>query len=195
MVSTARVVLVIGSVAALALGGCSTTHEFRVASVGDSSSEATADSGSSAGSASLPLIVAAGNALLGPASQLTNTGGGVSGTGLVDGTVSAILITTGQTLVQLSNGSTLLLNGVGGTLGDAVSIDLASGRVVGGPNTMVGANVLTTPTAGGQLVTATAGSNSLVGRTGAAPTATVPAGTGTSTVTGVVNGVLRPGCC
>lgn len=191
MVPTARVTLV-GFAALLALGGCSTTHEFRVAAVGDSSSEAM--SGTAAGgSPGAPLIVAAGNALLGSASQLANFGGG-AGTGLVDGTVSAILLTTDQTLVQLSNGSTLLLNGVGGTLGDPVSIDLASGRVLGGPSTLVGANVLSNPM-GGQLVTATIGGNSLVGTSGAARNPTTAVRSGTSTVTGVVNGVLGPACC
>jgi len=189
MVPTARVTLA-GFASLLALGGCSTTHEFRVAAVGDSSSKAMSEV-AAGGPAGAPPIVAAGNALLGPASQLANAG---AGAGLVDGTVSAVLLTTDQTLVQLSNGSTLLLNGVGGTLGDPVSIDLASGRVLGGPSTLAGANVLSNPM-GGQLVTMTIGGNSLVGTSGAARSPTTPVRSGTSTVTGIVNGVLGPACC
>ena len=192
MLPTARA-LVMGSLVLLALGGCSTTHEFRVAAVGDSSEAAseTADGGTSSG----PLIVAAGNALLGPAGQLANAPGVAGGTGPVDGTVSAILLTTDQTLVQLSNGSTLLLNGLGGTLGDTVSVDLASGRVVGGPGSLVGTNVLTTGSAGGQLLSGTVGGNSLVGRSGVTRAPTAPVRSGTSTVTGIVNPLLGPGCC
>jgi hypothetical protein len=187
-------VVAIGPAALLALGGCSTTHEFRVAAVGDSS-QAASDSTAAGDSSSGPLIVAAGNALLGPASKLPKVGGGGPGTELVDGTVSALLLTTDQTLVQLSNGSSLLLNGLGGTLGDAVSVDLASGRVVGGPGSLVGTNVLATGPSGGQLLTATVGGNSLVGRSGVTRSPTAPVRSGTSTVTGVVSPVLGPVCC
>ena len=85
MVPTARVTLV--GIAAIMALGCSTTHEFRVAAVGDSSSEEMTEAGAN-GSQGAPFIVAAGNALLGPAGQLANSG---SGAGTVDGTVSAIL--------------------------------------------------------------------------------------------------------
>src|SRR5207247_3111544 len=99
-----------------------------------------------------------GNLLLGRAGQLTAPIGPVATTGIVNGTVSAVLLTTGQTLVQLSDGGSVLLNGTGGALGDVVSIDLAQGQVVGGPNSLVGVNVLTSSPTSGQLATASVGS-------------------------------------
>ena len=84
---------------------------------------------------------------------------------------------------------------LGGTLGDAVSVDLASGRVVGGSGSLAGTNVLATGPSGGQLSSATIGGNSLVGRNGVTRAPTAPVRSGTSTVTGVVTPLLGPGCC
>ena len=140
-----------------ALTACSTRHEFRVAAVGDSTVQPTSSNTAIAGP-SAPLIVASGNVLLGRAGQLTMPIGPVATTGVVSGTVSAVLLTTGQTLVQLADGASVLLNGTGGALGDIVSIDLAQGQVVGGPNSLIGVNVLTANPTSGQLATASVGS-------------------------------------
>jgi hypothetical protein len=81
--------------------------------------------------------------------------------GVVDGTVSAVLLTSGQSLVQLADGSSLLINSVGGALGDVVSIDVGKGQVVGGPNSLVGVSVLPSGGAGGQLASANIGGTSI----------------------------------
>ena len=140
-----------------ALTACSTKHEFRVAAVGDSTVQPTSGNTTTAGLAA-PLIVASGNVLLGRAGQLTLPTGPVATTGVVTGTVSAVLLTTNQTLVQLADGASVLLNGTGGALGDVVSIDLAQNQVVGGPSSLVGVNVLTSSPTSGQLATASVGS-------------------------------------
>lgn len=155
--------------ACLALTACSTQHEFRVAAVGDGSANATSQTTSTMPSA--PLVVAAGNVLLGESARLGMVSAVAPTSGVVDGTVSAVLLTSGQSLVQLSDGSSLLINSVGGALGDIVSIDVGKGQVVGGPNALVGVSVLPSGGAGGQLASATVGGTSigigtgLVGRT------------------------------
>jgi hypothetical protein len=160
-------------VAPLSLAACSTSHEFRVASVGDTEASETSagvdpippaapggpgvlvppgvpggagNPGSfPAGSPPTvppPLIVASGNVLLGSAGRLAVPGGGLSGAaGVVNGTVSAVLLTTSQTVVQLADGPSLLVDGVGAALGEAVSIDVAKGQVVGGAQSLVGQTV------------------------------------------------------
>ena len=147
---------------------CSTTHEFRVAAVGDTDAAELSEAappgpgaplgppgilnpigtpgagvpgvGGPVGSPGVnpPLIVASGNVLLGSAGQLATPGGTGSTVGVASGTVSAVLLTTSQTVVQLADGAAVLVDGVGGTLGDAVSIDLAQGQVVGGPDSLIG---------------------------------------------------------
>ena len=174
-------------IAPLALAACSTSHEFRVAAVGDTEAGEAGGVGSGpdgfpgspgvlvppgvpgvGGSPGLPvggvpsvgpptpsppLIVASGNVLLGPAGQLAIPGGALSSAaGVVNGTVSAVLLTTSQTVVQLAEGPSLLVDGVGAALGEAVSIDVAKGQVVGGAQSLVGNNV-----PGASTVTSVAG--------------------------------------
>jgi hypothetical protein len=201
--------------ACLALTACSTQHEFRVAAVGDGSGSATSQTTSTMPSA--PLVVAAGNVLLGESARLGTIAAVAPTTGVVDGTVSAVLLTSGQSLVQLSDGSSLLINSVGGALGDVVSIDVGKGQVVGGPNSLVGVSVLPSGGAGGQLASASIGGTSIgigtglvghaatgagqivsgtagqtLGAVGATTTLTQPVVT---TVTGPVSGTLGPLCC
>jgi len=145
--------------ACIALTACSTQHEFRVASVGDGSGSATSQTTSTMPSA--PLVVAAGNVLLGESARLGSVSAVMPTSGVVDGTVSAVLLTSGQSLVQLSDGSSLLINSVGGALGDVVSIDVGKGQVVGGPNSLVGVSVLPSGGAGGQLASASIGGTSI----------------------------------
>lgn len=192
MVPRAIACLVAAFLMVPAIEGCSTNHEFRVASVGDTSAQASP--GSTAVNGSAPLIIAAGNVLIGPGSKLALTNGILPTNGTIDGTVSAILLTTDQTLVQLANGSSVLLNGVGGALGDAVSIDLGQGRVVGGPNSLIGSTLTGSPT-GGSLVTLPIGATNPIGNGSLTSKVTSPVKAGTSTVTGTLNGVLSPTCC
>ena len=128
------------------LTACSTDHEFRVGAVGDDSAQPNSESATIAGSA--PLLVVAGNILLGSASQVPLVSGPGTASGVVDGTVSAVLLTTGQSLIQLSDGASLLVNSTSGTLGDLVSVNLGTGQVVGGSPALIGANVLGTNSTG-----------------------------------------------
>ena len=160
------------------------------------------------------LIVASGNVLIGAASQYSQLTGSVNGTvpagGVVNGSVSAILHTTGHTLVQLGTGTSVLLNGTGGRLGDVVSIDFGRGQVVGGPTPLIGVNVLAANPVSGSLATVnTASGNQLVGvtvlnpSTGSGSTVLAPQvaplvglqpvnASVTSTVSATVNAVLTP---
>src|SRR3954469_23224258 len=121
---------------AVALAGCSTAHEFRVASVG-SGSGAAAAAPSPTPSVRPPSVVS-GNVILGRGIGVVPA---ATQPGVVRGTVTGVLGPTGQTLVQLRNGTSLLVNAVGGALGDVVSINLAQGQVVGGPTSLVGVSI------------------------------------------------------
>jgi hypothetical protein len=123
----------------LALGACSTTHEFRVASVGDGA-RASADGAASSGSTA-PFIVASGNVFLG-AGTLASPAGTAPATGTASGTISNVLTTTGQTVVELANGAFIVVDGLGGTLGDVVAIDFAQGQLIGDPVALVGQDVI-----------------------------------------------------
>ncbi len=235
--------LLVGS---LAIAACSTTHEFRVASVGDEVGEvsefaagpgANPDSpgvGLAPGSPGVgiapgspgagtpgfpgagnpglpggtpgavggtgvskpPLIVASGNVLLGPAG-IVHAGGAVStAAGVVNGTVSAVLQTTSQTVVQMADGASVLVNGVGGSLGETVSIDVAQGQVVGGSRSLVGNTVAAVSSSAGRLlggVSVAGGRTSGSSRVSDGRSGTLPANAGRilTPVTGVT-AVLQP---
>ena len=125
--------------------------------------------------------MSSGNAVMGlSGTQAGATAGlGIPGSGVVDATVTGTLKSTGQTLVQLGDGGTLVLNGKGGKLGDVVSIDLGQGKVIGnsGGSALVGLNVLARNPTTGSLVTVGGANNNLV-------SVTAP-GTGTG---GLLNG-------
>lgn len=157
--------IVIGllAVAALSASGCARHREFRVAYVGSEPS-AAADPAAPVENSPLlpvsatPLIVASGNALLGPASQLVASTTALPTVGVVDGTVSSVLLTTDQTLVQLTSGSSVIVDGTGAALGDVVSIDLGAGKVIGGPSSLVGVSISPQgATTGGQLASVSVG--------------------------------------
>jgi len=177
------------------LAACSTTHEFRVASVGNGSgSPATAQTSAPHQAA---VMVASGNVLLGRTGQLLPT----SGSPIVNGRVAGVLASTGQTLVSLGGTTTVLINGVGGTLGDAVSINLAQGKVIGGPTALIGGQLAGTSAATTSLLGAATGrtsATSLLSNAGK----TLGATTGTSAVTqtagttlGTVAGPITHICC
>jgi hypothetical protein len=108
------------------------------------------------------LIATSGNAVLGVANAqagLTSSLG-IPAKGVVTGTVNRLLTATGQTLVRLGNGNTLVLDGKG-KLGELVSIDLGKGRVIGTSNAnspLLGVNVLARNPATGKLATVSAAS-------------------------------------
>jgi hypothetical protein len=203
--SESRISLGLVCLSSILLAACSTEHEFRVAYVGDGSAQATA------ASPGAPLVVAAGGALLGPAARTSLGTAGQTGT-MLNGTIAGVLPTTGQSVVQLTDGTTLLVNGVGG-LGQAVSVDVASARIIGGPNSLVGVSVLPSGGAGGQLASVSVGGvggTALTVGTGPAPSP-LPRNPGavlgapsavtsvvqpvTSTTSTIVNGTLGQICC
>lgn len=149
--------------AVLASSGCARHREFRVAYVGSeppaaAASAAPADSSPLLATQGAPLIVASGNALLGPASQLVTSITAAPTSGVVDGTVSSLVLTTDQTVVQLTNGSSVILDGTGAALGDVVSIDLGTGKVIGGQSSLVGVSISPQgATTGGQLASVSVG--------------------------------------
>jgi hypothetical protein len=130
-------------------------------------------------------LVAAGNTVIGVAGTTNNLTQTVNNvlpvTTPVTATVVGILTRTGQTIVQLGNGNSLILNGTGGVLGDLLKIDLGSKTVIGGPkgSPLIGVAVLS-PT-GGLL-------NVAVGKPGTAGATGLVGGVG-NTVNGLVGGV------
>lgn len=208
------------AVAALAASGCARHREFRVAYVGSEPYAAadSADGGPSHIAPGAPLIVASGNMLLGPASQLVSPAGGVPTSGVVEGTVSLLLPVTDQMLVQLDDGSAVILDGTGAAPGEVVSIDLGTGIVISGPSSLVGASVSPqAATTGGQLASVSVGESTATISppspglpTPALPTPGLPSaslpklGPTTGTVTGTspvstagstVQGILGGLCC
>lgn len=212
--SSARMALV--CTAALALAACGSSGSYRVASVGSTPSDGSAGDGSGgsstagdggSGSANTggsgsgsdsgsgqrgqSLLVTAGNAMMGTAGTLDGAPGvsAIPASGVVTGTVDRVLTRTGQTLVRLGDGNSVLLNGVGGRVGEAVSLDLGEGKVVGGSSPLVGLNVLARNPSTGQLATVGAGTG------GNLVSVTVPqsgvnglVGSTVNTAGGVVNG-------
>lgn len=61
------------------------------------------------------------------------------------GKVTAVLRKTGQTLVDLGNGRSAVLDRAGGAIGQLVTIDVGNGRVVGAPtgSSLIGVSALT----------------------------------------------------
>ena len=180
------------------LVACAHEREFRVAYVGSEGSvEIGGDEG---GNSATPPIVAAGNAPLGPVGSAV-AGGATGQRGIVNGSVTSVLPSTNQTLVQLSDGATVLINGTGGALGDLVAIDLGAGRVVGGATSLLGTSVMNRSAPVGQLTGSTLGN--------AGKLVNLPSGAGASAVTsvtapvrsatgGVTNILTKPlggGCC
>lgn len=176
--------LVFASTAALALAACESSGNYRVGWVGDNpppssssssggSSSSSGGSGSSSGGSSSSsggatglvgnLLVTAGNTVIGVAgkhdglAQVVN--GKLPAAGIVTGTVTRVLDGTGQTLVNLGEGSGaggLILDGVGGKLGALVAIDLGKGQVIAAPEgskPLIGLNVLAQNPGTGSLAT------------------------------------------
>lgn len=127
--------------------------------------------GSSGGNLVGNLIVTAGNTVIGVAgkhdglAQVVN--GVVPKSGILTGKVTAVLAGTGQTLVQIGEGSGgtgsggLIIDGVGGKLGALVALDLGKGKVIAAPEGsrgLIGLNVLAQNLNTGKLATVSAAS-------------------------------------
>lgn len=149
-------------------GGSGSSSGGSSSSSGGSSSGGSSSGGSSGGATGLVgnLLVTAGNTVIGVAgkhdrlAQVVN--GKLPATGIVTGTVTRVLDGTGQTLVNLGEGSGtggLILDGVGGKLGALVAIDLGKGQVIAAPEgskPLIGLNVLAQNPNTGSLATVSA---------------------------------------
>lgn len=209
--------LALTSIGMLSLAACNSSGSYRVASVGTNVPGDTAGdgsggtggtgggtgggatgggtgSGTGSGSGAMGgnLLAASGNAVIGVANAQTGltAGLGIPATGVVTGTVNRVLTATGQTLVGLGNGSSLILDGKGGALGSLVSIDLGQGKVIGGSSgasPLIGLNVLARNPSTGQLATVSAASG------GNLVSVTVPNGQGGNLLNVSVPGTLGGG--
>ena len=181
-------------------GGGSSSSSGGASSGGSSSSSGGSSSSSSSGGLSLPgrsgnILVTAGNTVIGAAGKQQTA------VTSVDGVVTRVLQKTGQTLVDIGNGNTLILGKAGGKVGDLVRIDVGSKTVIGAPSgsPLLGVGVLSPPGSGNVLTTAAgkpidasvALTRPLTGTlTGAAtPQAGTPVNGVVQTATGVVGAV------
>jgi hypothetical protein len=202
---------------------------------GISSSNGSASSGTTPGTGSMPtagngssaavalnpvqrILVSAGNSVIGVAGKHNALAESVNATlppaAPVTGTVTAVLRKTGQTVVDLGQGRSMLLDSARAKLGEIVTLDLGQRKVVGaaGQSGLLGVSVLSPAAATGaiaginvasgsqtvsaavapvtQIVTSVAGSGATPGVVSAvAPLATV-AGAAGSTVSSVVSGAV-----
>lgn len=148
-------------------GGSSSGGSSSSSGGSSSSSGGTSSSGGATGLVG-NLLVTAGNTVIGVAGKTDGLAQVVNGklpvTGIVTGTVTRVLDRTGQTLVNLGEGSGtggLILDGVGGKLGALVAIDLGKGKVIAAPEgskPLIGLNVLAQNPGTGSLATVSAAS-------------------------------------
>jgi len=191
MISNRSSLISLFCVAAMAGGGCSSHREFRVASIGsDGSFEIAGDRDSSRGGSQAPTrsgrapVVTSGNVLMGSGQAGVNAI-------LASGTVTGVLGSGGQTVVGLVNGTTVVLNGSGGSLGDMVSIDLGSSQVVAGPTSLVGLKVLNANAGSQASVGTTSGTGGTgLSSAGATTGSLLPAPSASGSVSGAVTGTV-----
>ncbi len=184
----------------LLLSACATEHEFGLEPGGD----AAADKPQDAQNAIAPggsIIVAAGNILLGPAAALARSPSGFGTTaalGTADQTalVSGVLLSSGQTIVQLDSGAALLIGGTGATIGDTVTLSPVTGMVTSGPAGLIGSSVQSaSPTIVAPVIATGTPVPTSLGGTGATSSGGTPS---LNPVTGTlppVGTVLGGGCC
>lgn len=160
-----------GSSSSSSSGGSSSSSGGSSGGSSSSSGGSSSSSGGSSGGTSGlvgNLIVTAGNTVIGVAGKHDQLAQVVNGklpvAGIVTGTVTRVLDRTGQTLVNLGEGSGtggLILDGVGGKLGALVAIDLGKGKVIAAPEgskPLIGLNVLAQNPGTGSLATVGAAS-------------------------------------
>lgn len=139
------------------------------------------------------ILVTAGNSVIGVAGKqdrlATLVDGKAPALTPVTGKVTAVLTRSGQTLVDLGQGRSLILAGKG-RLGELVRIDLASKTVVGAGagSSLIGAGVLSPTPATGRLAAINLGNGAapvtLGGRSGGAAAVVTP-------VTRAAGGIVR----
>lgn len=157
---------------------------------GTGTTSGTGSGGSTGTNAVGRVLVTAGNTVIGASGKhnalATKINGLAPGTTQITGTVTTVLRKSGESLVDLGNGQSLILNGAGGKVGEIVKIDLLSRTVTGASSgsRLLGVSVLSPTVATGTV----AGVN--VGNSG--PLLTVGSGSTASGVLAPVNGVLAP---
>lgn len=150
-------------------GGDTASSSSSGGSGASSGGGSTASSGGGTGSSSSGgqgalgasnILVTAGNTVIGVAGTTDALTGGVllPAVGTVTGTVTRVLKDTGQTLVDIGQGNTLILGKAGGLVGDLLRIDLGSQTVIGAPDKspLLGVGVLS-PSGSGNLVAVSLG--------------------------------------
>ncbi len=106
------------------------------------------------------VLITAGNVVLGVAQKQDAVTGKVNGlapvTAPVTGKVTRLLTATGQSLVDIGNGRTVLVGGANNAIGRVVSLGIANRSLVGvsSGQSLVGVNLLTRTPVTGSLVTA-----------------------------------------
>lgn len=105
-----------------------------------------------------PVLVAAGNAVLGAQGQtpalVSAVDRAVPGSVPIAGTVSQVIGSTGQALVDTGQGRTYLVDGLTAAVGQAVSLNVIDRNVLpGGGTPLVGASVLSATQGSGSLAT------------------------------------------
>jgi hypothetical protein len=120
---------VLTALAALALAACSTTHDYRVDAVGDSGGAEEAAVATLAPSSG--FVVVGGNILLGaPGQRSAASAPAASLQPSLGGSVATVFLTTGQSLLELDDGTNLLVGTIG-AIDAPISLDTLSGQVAG----------------------------------------------------------------
>lgn len=162
---------------------------------GGSASGTDATTAGSTRSVAGPVLVSAGNAVIGVSGRnrlATAVNGALPATTPVTGTVTAILRKTGQTLVELGNGQSVVLNKAGGTLGQVVALDLGSRTVVAAPSgsSLLGVGVASATLPRGSLAGVNVASGGTDASGGVIPTAVNAVTTVAANPTGIAQTVL-----
>jgi hypothetical protein len=133
------------------------------------------------------VIVAAGNAVIGLGGKHSEIAGvlngALPGAQPITGTVTRVLTGTGQAVVDVGNGRSVVLSGIDSRLGDLVTLDLGGTALIGRNGTpLIGVSVLSPGQANGRAIT--------VGLAGAGSLANVDLGlkNGTGGLLGGVTG-------
>lgn len=177
-------------------GGTSTSSGGTSTSSGGTSTSSGGTSSSSGGQGSLTaneVIVAAGNAVIGLGGKHNEIAGVVNGAlpgaQPITGTVTRVLTGTGQAVVDIGKGRSVVLSGIDSRLGDLVTLDLGGTALIGRNGTpLIGVSVLSPGQANGRAIT--------VGLAGAGSLANIDLGLKNGTggllggVTGGTAGVL-----
>jgi hypothetical protein len=161
---------------------------------GGSGSGTGSGSGGTMTTAGIPVVgkvlVTAGNTVIGVSGKhnalAERINGLAPGATNITGTVTTVLRKTGQTLVDLGQGQSLILASARGKLGEVVKIDLLSKTVVAANagSSLIGVSVLSPTVATGTLAAVNLANNG--------PVLTVGGGSSASGALNAVNGAIAP---